>query len=57
MKKKVKWKVLIISLIIVYSIAFIGSIFTSPSVDSEWYQEIKPTITPPNWIFPVFYFS
>ncbi len=53
MKKRVNWKVLIISLIIVYLVALIGSIFTSSSVSSDWYQSIKPSITPPNWVFPV----
>lgn len=53
MKKKVNWKVLIASLIIVYGVAFIGSIFTSANVDTQWYQSIKPAITPPNYIFPI----
>lgn len=53
MKKRIDWKVLISSLIIVYAIAFIGSLFTSPSVDSSWYESVRPSITPPNWIFPV----
>jgi tryptophan-rich sensory protein len=46
-------KVLVISLIIVYGVALIGSIFTSGSTDSEWYESIRPSITPPNWVFPV----
>ncbi len=53
MKKRVDWKVLILSLVIVYAIAIIGSLFTSSSVNSSWYENIKPEITPPNWIFPV----
>ena len=53
MKKKINWKVLIVSLVVVYAIAFIGSIFTSPVTSSEWYESIKPSITPPNWVFPV----
>ena len=52
-KKKVKWKVLIISLIIVYAVAFIGSIFTSANTNSDWYQSIKPALTPPNFVFPI----
>ena len=51
--KKINWKILIISLVIVYSVAFIGSLFTSQSTSSTWYQQIKPSITPPNWIFPI----
>lgn len=55
MKKvmKINWKVLIICLITVYGIAFLGSIFTSGNVNTEWYQEIKLAITPPNYVFPI----
>jgi tryptophan-rich sensory protein len=56
MKKRMKginWKVLIVSLIIVYLVAFVGSLFTSPVTDSEWYDSIKPSITPPGWVFPI----
>jgi len=48
-----KWKVLISSLVIVYLVAFIGSLFTSGNTNSGWYQQIKPSITPPNYIFPI----
>lgn len=52
MKKiKINWKLLILSFIMVYSVAFLGSILTSTGVNSFWYQTIKPSITPPNWIF------
>jgi translocator protein len=50
---KIKWKVLIVSLIVVYLVAFLGSIFTSPNTSTEWYESIKPSITPPSWVFPV----
>ncbi len=53
MKKRFNWKVFIICLIIVYAIAFIGSVFTSGSVKSEWYESIKTNITPPNFVFPI----
>ena len=54
MKKGVrKFFTLIICLVIVYSFALIGSIFTSANVNTEWYSSIKPTITPPSWVFPV----
>ena len=46
-------KVLILSLIVVYFVAFIGSIFTSSSVNSEWYSINKPSITPPSYVFPI----
>jgi len=53
MKKKINWKVLISCLIIVYAVAFIGSIFTSGAVKSPWYESVRPAITPPNLVFPV----
>ena len=33
--------------------AIIGSIFTTSSVNSAWYQTIKPSLTPQNWVFPL----
>lgn len=51
--KKINWKVLVISFLIVFAVAFIGSLFTSPNTDTGWYNSIKPEITPPNWVFPV----
>lgn len=53
MMKKINWKVLIISLLIVYGIALIGGLFTSGNTSGEWYESIKPSITPPNWVFPI----
>lgn len=51
--KRTNWKILIASLIIVYLVAFVGSMFTSQGVDSEWYEQIKPNITPPDYVFPI----
>ncbi|MBU0894191.1 MAG: tryptophan-rich sensory protein [Nanoarchaeota archaeon] len=53
MKKRKNWKVLILTLLVVYLVAFIGSIFTSSNTNTEWYNSIKPSITPPNWVFPI----
>jgi tryptophan-rich sensory protein len=50
---KYKLKILIISLVIVYLVAFIGSIFTSQGTDSEWFEQTRPSITPPNYVFPI----
>ena len=51
--KKINWKVLIACLIIVFAVAFIGSLFTAGNSSSEWYESIKPSITPPGWVFPI----
>jgi len=51
--KRINWKVLIVSIVIVYLVAFVGSLFTSSNTDSEWYDSIRPSITPPNWVFPI----
>lgn len=53
MKKKFNWKLLLSSLLIVYATAIIGSLFTSGNTNSAWYESIKPSITPPNWVFPI----
>lgn len=50
---KIKWKSLFLSFILVYSVALIGSIFTSQGTNSDWYNSIRPSITPPNWVFPI----
>lgn len=52
-KRGINWKALVASLVVVYFAALIGSLFTSSSVKSEWYQSIKPSITPPNYVFPI----
>lgn len=51
--EKINWKVLIVSLVVVYLVAFIGSLFTSGNTNSGWYDSIKPSVTPPNWVFPI----
>ena len=51
--KKINWKVLITCLIIVILIACIGSLFTTPAVKSSWYQSNKPSLTPPDIVFPI----
>jgi len=52
-KTGINWKVLIISFIIVYFVAFIGSIFTSQNTRGDWYESIKPPLTPPSIVFPI----
>jgi len=48
---KINWKVLILSFIFVHLAAFIGSSVTNPNTD--WYNSIKPSITPAGWVFGV----
>lgn len=48
--KKISWKFLIIAFVLVHLIAFIGSRFTNTG---EWYESIRPSITPPNYVFPI----
>jgi tryptophan-rich sensory protein len=50
---KLNLKVLLICILVVYSTAFIGSLFTSSSTGSQWYLDNKPDITPPNYVFPI----
>lgn len=51
--KKINIKLLILCIVIVFTVAFIGSLFTSGNSSGEWYESIKPSITPPGWIFPI----
>lgn len=51
--KRFSLKVFLVSLIIVATIAHLGSLFTSNTVNSSWYESIKPAITPPNYVFPI----
>jgi benzodiazapine receptor len=39
------------SLIVTYSVAFIGMFFTVSAVDTWYPTLIKPALSPPNWIF------
>jgi tryptophan-rich sensory protein len=42
---------LFLSFSIIFSVAFIGSVFTSKSI-TNWYQFLnKPSFAPPNWLF------
>ena len=52
-KRRINWKILVISFLIVFTVAFVGSLFTSTNTDTAWYDSIKPEITPPNWVFPI----
>jgi len=49
-RSRINWKVLILCLIITYAVGFIGSLFTTQNVKTDWYESIKPSITPPGWV-------
>jgi tryptophan-rich sensory protein len=53
MEKRITYKVLIISCVAVFAIAFIGGLFTSGNTNSSWYLENKSSITPPGFVFPI----
>lgn len=48
--RKIRWKILIISFIIVIFAASVGSLFTDTGT---WYESRKSAITPPNFVFPI----
>jgi len=50
---KINWKTLIICFVIVYLTAFLGGIFTSKETSGAWYDSVRPSITPPNYVFPI----
>ena len=52
-KRSINLKVFLICIAIVYLSASIGSIFTTSKTQSSWYNDIKPSLTPPNWVFPI----
>ena len=39
--------------VIIFIVAFLGNIFTSKNTGTTWYQSIRPSITPPNFVFPI----
>jgi translocator protein len=45
-----KFRVLIFCILFVYLFAIIGSFFTNTG---EWYESVKPSIAPPNYVFPI----
>ena len=51
--KEINWNLFFLSLIAVYGTSLLGGIFTSRGVNSLWYLTVRPSITPPNWVFPL----
>jgi tryptophan-rich sensory protein len=53
-QKKKNWIVFLFSaLIVFFLVGGVGSLFTTKNTNTIWYYLIKPSITPPNWVFPV----
>jgi translocator protein len=52
MKKRLIYT-LIVSIVIVFMFSAIASIFSSNNVNSPWYDSVRPSITPPNYVFPI----
>ncbi len=48
--KRTKWNVLVWSFMAVFGTAALGSFYTDIG---PWYESIKPSITPPNFVFPI----
>lgn len=42
-----------VSLLIVYGAALVGSLLIGNKTSSSWYLATKPIITPPGWVFPI----
>ncbi len=49
----INWKSLILSFILVSSVAAFGNFFIQKGITSFWYLTIKPAIIPPDWVFMV----
>ena len=43
----------IISILSIILTSYLGSKFTKSNVNNDWYDCIKPSITPPKYIFPI----
>jgi len=43
----------IISILSIVLTSYIGRKFTKANINNEWYECIKPSITPPKYIFPI----
>lgn len=50
MKKQFNWRVMLTCLVIVYVAAAVGSLSSSKD---GWYESVKPSFTPPDYVFPI----
>ncbi|MFH0752057.1 MAG: TspO/MBR family protein [archaeon] len=47
----ITWKVLVVSLLVVFLTGFLGTLAMKDSVNTQWYLDNKPSFTPPNYVF------
>lgn len=45
------FKKIILSFLLCFGVAYLGSIVTLPSIDNWYSSLIKPDLNPPNWVF------
>ncbi len=45
--------VLLTSFAIVFLVAFTGNLLVGNATQSQWYESVKPSLTPPNYVFPI----
>jgi len=53
MRKGINWKVLIACLGIMVLVSLLGSSFSTTGTKSDWFDSVRPSITPPNYVFPI----
>ena len=51
--KKIDWGIFLLSIITVSSTAILASLFMARGINSFWYLTVRPSITPPGWVFSV----
>ncbi len=48
-----KFVTFVVCLIVVYFVAGLGSLFTTSGTRSQWYESVRPALTPSNYVFPI----
>ncbi len=52
-KKWPAWGVFVVCLVVSYAPGIVGTLFIGDETDGAWYTSVKPSITPPDWVFPL----
>ena len=45
--------VFLASFAVVFLVAFAGNLLVGNATQSQWYESVKPSLTPPNYVFPI----